>query len=161
MTLTHNNNNNNDYIVTNDDELNNLPIDITTLIIRYAPKQDLTNLPTTLKYVFFRDNDIFFDEYENDDKDENNVDYYMNKNNVEYDNIYDSKIHDGLYFNHVQPYQYYNTTPTCGIDVYSFSLYEPIIKTFKIKIPFDCKLYNCENLVVIANGYFNVNTYNK
>ena len=203
MTSTYNNYND-DYIITDNKQLNNLPIDITTLIIRCTPTQDLTNLPTTLKYVFFREEAIFFDEYEIDDMDENNAEYDMgkndveydiNENNAEYDNIYDNDTYNindlttesineqydnssikncrmtfnnvnryttnnSSYFNYAQLYKYHDTIPSLGINTYSFALNpEPIINTFKLKVPFGCKIYNYRNLMVNPNGYFKVKSY--
>ena len=194
MTSTYNNYND-DYIVTDNKQLNNLPIDITTLIIRCTPTQDLTNLPTTLKYVFFREEAIFFDEYEIDDMDENNAEYDMGEYDMGKNDIYNTNhllndlitesinehydnssiktcrltfnnvdryaIRDGSYFNYVQPYQEHSRTPSLGINTYSFALYpDPlIIKTFKLKVPFGCKIYNYRNLMVNPNGYFKVKSY--
>ena len=143
-----------DYIVDWGNQLDNLPMDITTLIIRHAPTQDLTNLPFSLQYIYFRNEDVLFDEYEIEDEIEdenaNEINNYRNENADEINNY-----RDDTYFNYVQPYEY--PIPNSYVNTYSFALYpEPAIKTFKLKVPFGCKIFNCRNLKVIPNGFFKV-----
>jgi hypothetical protein len=74
-----------------------------------------------------------------------------------FNNVDRYTINNSSYFNYVQPYQKHSRTPSPGINTYSFSLNrEPIIKIFKLKVPFGCKIYNYRNLMVIPNGYFKV-----
>ena len=143
------------YVITDNEYLNNLPIDAINIIIELNPCQDLTNLPTSLENVFFKGHNTFFDNYEIDDVDKNKYKYiiaYDEYNNMQFNKYYNLCDNNKYYiqFN-------YDTIPTCGINTYAFSLNpEPIIKTFKIKVPFGCKIYNYKNQMVIPNGYIKV-----
>jgi hypothetical protein len=134
MTISKNTcflNNNDDY-----NQGNNIPNTCEFLIIKGVITYNLENLPILLKGIYFLNDCYIFND--------NIISEIKNFQRYDDDNKYvDNKLYD--------PY----LLPDCYIHVYSFNI--NIKEQIKIKVPYGCKVYNC-NLEEIKDfiGYVDV-----
>ena len=157
------------YKVTQKDNFDNLPENIKYLIVKCEPDSDLLNLPVSLQYIFFDNENISFDtetivkieegEEQMVEGEEQMVEGQMVEGETEGTIIFNGterqSMRESGFFNCVQPYA--NCVPSSGIYTYSFPLYsEKQILILKMKVPFGCKIYNHQFKMVEFNGILKI-----